>query len=416
MTPLHVVVIGGGFGGLTAARVLRKAHVNITLIDKTNHHVFQPLLYQVAVAALSRGDIATPLREIFRSQRNVRIIMDEVQAIDCEKRVVDLKEKRIGFDYLVLAPGSQPSYFGRQHWRQFAWSLKTLTDAIRIRDHIVYSFELAEGFASRSEARPYLTFVIVGGGPTGVELAGAIAEIAKYSIRPDFPSLKDEMISIVLIEANSRLLVDFPPELSQYAKLMLEQLGVKVQLNSRVTSLSDKLVRVGEQSIETANVIWAAGNEASPLLKTLKTKMDTMGRVHVEKDLSLPGYPSVFVIGDAACCPGEDGCPLPALAAVAMQQGRYVAEVIRNRTSREKRRGFRFHNRGIMATLGRARAVAVFKRWHITGLGAWVIWSVVHIFYLIGFDRVRVTMEWIWYYLTYKPGERLIETKSDTQT
>ena len=412
MTPLHVVVVGGGFGGLTAVRALKKAPVTITLIDKTNHHVFQPLLYQVAIATLSRGDIATPLREIFRSQHNVRIIMDEVVSVDCEHCVVELKEESIAFDHLILAPGSQPSYFGHQHWRQYSWHLKTLQDALRIRDHIVHSFETAERYVSRSNVKPYLTFVIVGGGPTGVELAGAIAEIAQYSIRPDFPALKNQKISIILLEANSRLLTDFPPELSEYAQMSLEQLGVDVRVNSRVTSLSEKVVKVDEQRIESANVIWAAGNEASPLLKTLGAKLDNMGRVHVQKDLSLSGHPSIFIIGDAACYPSNEGHSLPALAAVAIQQGRYVAHIIRNRIPHEKRESFRYHNRGQMATLGRARAIADLKGWRFTGFGAWLVWSAVHIFYLIGFDRVRVTTEWIWYYLTYKLSERLIETKS----
>lgn len=411
MKPLNVVVVGGGFGGLSFVRALKGAPVNITLVDVTNHHLFQPLLYQVAVAALSRGDIATPLREICRSQSNVRVVMDEVQKVDCEQCVLELTGEKIVFDSLILAPGSQPSYFGHPEWQQYAWSLKTLSDALHIRDRIVRAFEKADRLAPGPEVAPYLTFVIVGGGPTGVELAGAIAEIAQYSIRPDFPSLKDEKISIILVEMHARLLDDFSEELSQYAKMSLEQLGVEVQLNSQVTDISEQVVTVGTNRIESANVIWAAGNEASPLLQTLDAPLDPSGRVYVEKDLSLSGHPWVFIIGDAACCSDQDGHPLPALAAVAMQQGRYVANVVKNRTPFGQREDFHYHDRGKMATLGRARAVAELRGKNFSGLGAWLLWSVVHIFYLIGFDRVRVTMEWLWYYVTYKPGERLIEKK-----
>ncbi|GJL49026.1 MAG: NADH dehydrogenase [Nitrospirales bacterium] len=412
MKPLNVVVVGGGFGGLSVVRALRGASVHITLIDVTNHHVFQPLLYQVAVAALSRGNIATPLREICRAQSNVRIIMDEVISVDCDHHVVELTNERIIFDSIVLAPGSQPSYFGHPEWRQYAWSLKTLSDALRIRDRIVLAFEQADRLAPSPEVTPYLTFVIVGGGPTGVELAGAIAEIAQYSIRPDFPSLKDQKISIILVEMHTRLLDDFPEELSHYAKMSLEELGVEVQLGSQVTDISDKVVTVGTHRIESANVIWAAGNEASPLMKTLDAPLDPMGRVYVEKDLSLSWYPWVFIIGDAASCSSHNGHPLPALAAVAMQQGRYVANIITHRIPSEQREIFQYQDRGKMATLGRARAVAEIKGRKFSGLGAWLLWSVVHIFYLIGFDRVRVTIEWLWYYVTYKSSERLIEKKS----
>ena len=410
--PVKVVVVGGGFGGLSAIRSLKGESVSITLIDRTNHHLFQPLLYQVAVSALSRGHIATPLREIFRSQSNVRIIMEEVRAVDCEHHLVHLKDQSIRFDFLILAPGSQPSYFGRLDWHQHALSLKTLSDAIRIRDHILQSFEIAERLVPSDEARRYLTFAIVGGGPTGVELAGAIAEIAKHSIRPDFPGLNDEVISIVLIEANSRILKDFPPALSDYAKQSLERLGVEVQLNCRVTNLFERGVEFSNRFLETDNVIWAAGNEASPLLKTLGRDLDDLGRVQVEKDLSLAGQPSVFVIGDAALNTDEEGNPLPGLAAVAIQQGRYVGHVIRNRIPKKARKHFRYQDRGKMATLGRAKAVAEIKGCRLSGLFAWLVWCAVHVFYLIGFDRVRVIMEWIWYYLTFKPGEHLIQVTS----
>ncbi len=410
--PDKVVVVGGGFGGLAAVQSLKGAQVKITLIDKTNHHLFQPLLYQVAVAALSRGHIATPFREIFRSQKNVRIIMDEVRAVDCKHGIVHLKDESISYDYLILAPGAQPSYFGHSNWHQHALSLKTLTDAIRLRDHILQSFELADRLVPHSNAVPYLTFIIVGGGPTGVELAGAVGEIALRSIRPDFPALKDHKISIYLLEANSRILKDFPPRLSDYAKQSLESLGVEVHLNSRVTNLSEKGVEFDGRFIESANVIWAAGNEASPLLKTLGGQLDDLGRIQVERDMTLPGQPFVFVIGDAARFNDDEGHPLPGLATVAIQQGRYVAKIIKNQTTKKNREPYRYQERGQMATIGRAQAVAEIKGWHLCGLTAWILWSAVHVLYLIGFDRVRVIIEWLWYYVTYKPGEHLIQTTS----
>ena len=411
MSPPKVVIIGGGFGGLTTARGLRTSSLDITLIDKTNHHLFQPLLYQVAVAALSRGDIATPLREVFRGTHNIHIILDEVKNVACQEQVVQLTEGVIRFDYLVIAPGSHISLFGHQEWQKHVFGLKTLDDATHIRDQMVYSFEKAERFLSKEEAMPYLTFVIVGGGPTGVELAGAIAEIATNTMRPDFPQLQHIPVTIILIHAHSRILTGYPAHLAEQATQFLQEMGVTVYLNSRVTNITPMGVQAGETFFPAANILWAAGSSPSPLLKTLRIPLDEKGRVPVQPDLSVPGFPNIFVVGDCARCLDADGKPLPALAAVASQQGRYVANILRHTIPSDQRKPFHYLNLGEMATVGRAKAVANLRGWQFSGFFAWILWSAVHIFYLIGFDRVRVMSEWIWYYLTFKSGERIITFK-----
>ncbi len=405
----QVVIVGGGFGGLTAAQYLRNAPVNVVLIDRTNHHLFQPLLYQVATAALSPGDIASPLRTIFYRQQNVRILMNQVLAVDREKRVVRLTDTDVPYDYVILAPGSRHSYFGKEQWGRFAPGLKTLADALSIREHMLLSFEHAERVLKSQEAKKYLTFVIVGGGPTGVELAGAIAEIARASILPDFPLIQFSDIQILLIEAGGRILAGFDESLAAKAAGVLADLGVDVRLNTRVTEVNERGVSAGGRFIETANVIWAAGNEASPILQTLGTPLDQQGRALVEADLSIAGDASIFVIGDAARAIDASGQPLPALAPVAIQQGRYVANLIANRVSSGARPPFVYKDRGMLATIGKAHAVAQIGRLRTVGVLAWVLWSFVHIFFLIGFrNRLRVMFEWAWYYLTRKPGARLI--------
>lgn len=403
-----VVIIGGGFGGLTAARFLR--HTDVILIDRTNHHLFQPLLYQVAAAALPPGDIAWPLRTLFRSRQNVRVVMDHVVSIDRTTRTVCLEGgPPIGFDALIVAPGARHAYFGHEEWESFAPGLKTMSDAIRLRERLLRSFEEAERRRIATGIHPPLTFVIVGGGPTGVELAGALAEIGRKAMGPDFPSLQLDELSILLVEGGPRILPGFAPHLSAKASASLERMGITVKVNSMVSDVRADGVMIGNEWVPSTNVIWAAGNRASPLLKTLSAPQDASGRVKVQPDLSIPDDPWIFVIGDAAHCIGDGGTPLPGLAPVAMQQGRYLARIIEQDVAPDRRRPFVYKNRGTLATIGRAQAVAQFGPLHMSGVLAWLIWCFAHIFFLIGFrNRVRVISEWVWFYLTFKPGARLI--------
>jgi NADH dehydrogenase len=404
----RVVIIGGGFAGLSAAQSLR--HVEVVLIDRTNHHLFQPLLYQVATAALSSGDIAWPLRTIFRRSPWVSVVMDEVSAIDRAGRLVHLENSApIPFDVLIAAPGSRHAYFGHDSWEPFAPGLKTLTDAIRLREKMLIAFEDAARRRAASGVRERLTFVIVGGGPTGVELAGALAEIGRKAMGPDFPTLYLDDLVILLVEAGSRILPGFALDLSAKAASALEHMGVTVRLNSMVKEVRADGVMIGDEFISSTNVLWAAGNKASPLLASLGVPLDGAGRVKVQPDLTIPGDPWIFVLGDASHCVGQDGNPLPGLAPVAIQQGRYVGTILREDLAPADRRPFEYADRGILATIGRAQAVAQFGSFHLSGLMAWLLWCVVHIFFLIGFrNRARVMSEWMWYYLTFKPGARLI--------
>ncbi len=408
-----VVIVGGGFGGLAAARALQQVHDDIILIDRMNHHLFQPLLYQVATAALSPGDIAWPLRTLLRSQRNIRVMLDEVQAISRAERRVDLRDSEpLSYGSLILAPGSRHAYFGHREWEADAPGLKTLPDALELRERMLMAFEKAERLMGTPESRDELTFVIVGGGPTGVELAGALAEIGREAMAPDFQVLHETACRILLIEGGSRILEAFPPDVSRQAQRSLESLGVTVLLNHRVQEVTSQGVLAGSDFIRSAHVIWAAGNMASPILKSLDAPLDSSGRVIVRPDLSLAGDPWVFVIGDAAHCPTAEGKPLPGLAAVAMQQGRYVGDILNRRIPERNRMPFVYHDRGILATIGRAKAVAQFGAWSLSGVVAWLTWCFVHIFFLIGFrNRFRVMFEWMWYYITYKPGARLIYWK-----
>lgn len=408
MTGKQVVIIGGGFGGLTAARFLR--HADVTLIDRTNHHLFQPLLYQVATAALSPGDIAWPLRTLFRSQRNVRVMMDDVVSVDRAARMVRLRNSPpIAFDSLIVAPGSRHAYFGHDEWESFAPGLKTMTDAVQLREKMLLAFEHAERRRTSTGVLTQLTFVIVGGGPTGVELAGALAELGRKAMGPDFPSLRLEDLSILLVEAGPRILPGFDAELSAKTAAVLTRMGVMIKLRSPVSAVHADGVRVGQEWIPSTNVIWAAGNRASPLLNTLSAPQDSFGRIKVRSDLTIPDDPWIFVIGDAAHCLGHDEKPLPGVAPVAMQQGRYVADLIDRGIAPDRRTLFVYANRGMLATIGRAQAVAQFGSFHASGLFAWLLWCIVHIFFLIDFrNRFRVMSEWVWYYLTFKPGARLI--------
>lgn len=404
----RVIIIGGGFGGLTAARSIR--HADVTLIDRTNHHLFQPLLYQVATTALSPGDIAWPLRTLFRSQRNVRVMMDDVVSLDREARMVHLQNSSpIAFDILIVASGSRHAYFGHDEWESSAPGLKTMADAVQLREKMLLAFEDAERRRTSTGVQSQLTFVIVGGGPTGVELAGALAELGRKTMGPDFPSLRLEAFSIILLEAGPRILPGFDAELSVKAAAALTCMGVMIKLGSPVSAVHPHGVRVGQEWIPSTNVIWAAGNQASSLLNTLSAPQDSFGRIKVRPDLTIPEDPWIFVIGDAAHSVGHDGKPLPGVAPVAIQQGRYVANLIDQDIAPDQRPLFVYADRGMLATIGRAQAVAQFGALRASGLVPWLLWCVVHIFFLISFrSRLRVMSEWAWYYLTFKPGARLI--------
>jgi NADH dehydrogenase len=404
----QIVIIGGGFGGLTAAQSLRNAEV--VLIDRTNHHLFQPLLYQVATAALSAGDIAWPLRTIFRGQPHVHVTMDTVLSIDRAARVIRLQDTPpIVFDILIVAPGSRHSYFGHDAWEHSAPGLKTLADAVQLREKMLLAFEEAARRRTANNKQDGLTFVIVGGGPTGVELAGALAEIGRKAMGPDFPTLHLDDLAILLVEGGPRILPGFSPDLSARAAAALERMGVTVKLNSPVSDIRGDGVMIGNEFVRSANIMWAAGNRASPLLASLEVPRDRSGRIMVQPDLTIPGDPWIFVIGDAAHCVGPDGTPLPGLAPVAMQQGSYVATIIRKETPPEQRRPFVYADRGMLAAIGRAQAVAQIGPLRFSGLAAWLLWCLIHIFFLIGLrNRVRVMSEWMWYYLTFKPGARVI--------
>ena len=408
MSRKRVVIIGGGFGGLTVAQSLRDA--DVLLIDRTNHHLFQPLLYQVATCALSPGDIAWPLRTIFRRHPHVRVVMDEVLSIDGVAHLVRLRDSRpIAFDVLIVAPGARHSYFGHDAWEQSAPGLKTLADAVSLREKILLAFEEAERRRIAVGTGERLTFVIVGGGPTGVELAGSLAEIGRKAMGPDFPNLRLDELAVLLVEGGPRILPGFTPDLSAKAVAALERKGVTIKLNSPVSEIRADGLMIGSEFVRSTNVIWAAGNKASPLLASLAVPQDGSGRIKVQRDLTIPGDPWIFVIGDAAHCADAGGNPLPGVAPVAVQQGGYVAKLIREETAPEQRRPFAYRDQGMLATIGRAQAVAQMGRLRLSGLPAWLLWCVIHIFLLIEFrSRVRVMAEWTWYYLTFKPGAKII--------
>ncbi|BDQ02119.1 NAD(P)/FAD-dependent oxidoreductase [Ignavibacterium sp.] len=407
-----IVIIGAGFGGLTAAKNLAKTDFEITLIDKTNHHLFQPLLYQVATAALSPSDIAVPIRSLLSDYKNIKVILDEVLSIDKNNHIVKLRNSQLEFDYLIVAVGARHSYFGKNEWEKIAPGLKTLTDALVIREKIIEALELAEKETNPELMKKCLTFVIVGGGPTGVELAGAIAEIAKETMIKDYKNFKPEDTKVILIEAADRVLPSFDRKLSEQAKEDLEKMGVEVKLNTKVENISEDGVLTNQGFIKSNTIIWAAGNQASPLLSSINVETDRAGRVIVNKDCSIPGNPEIFVIGDAAHFEEENGKVLPGVAQVAIQQGRFVAEIIKNEIPPEKRPVFKYKDKGTMATIGKAKAVAEIKGLKLSGVIAWLAWSIVHIFFLIGFrNRFRVMIEWIWYYITKRHGTRLIVGK-----
>ena len=407
----NVVVIGGGFGGLAVTRELAKMPVHVTLVDRSNHHLFQPLLYQVAMAGLSPGEIAVPIRSVLRHQENARVLLAEVTHVDLEARQVHTQQtKPLPYDYLVIAVGARNSYFGNDTWAHAAPGLKDLDDAIEIRRRVLLAFESAELEADPSLQQRYLTFVVIGGGPTGVELAGSIAELATFALARDFRSIDSDRTRVVLVEGGARILSGFAPELSAHARQSLIDMGVEVRSGLKVTAIDAGGVSCGEERIEAATVLWAAGVEASPLCKKLGLVVDGQGRAKVEPDCSLPRLPEVFVIGDAACfVPEGASSPLPGVSPVAMQQGRFVARQITRSLKGEARERFEYVDKGSMATIGRRRAVAQLGKLRLSGFLAWLAWLFVHIFYLIDFrNRLVVLLDWTFAYFAYRRGSRLI--------
>lgn len=412
-----VIVVGGGFGGISAVKALAHTDIEVTLIDKKNYHLFQPLLYQVAMAALSPAEIAYPLRAMLGKIPNVRILLGEVSGIDKEKKEITTKDDQsLSYDYLILACGSTYTYFNSPQWEPLAPGLKTITQATEIRRRVFLAFERAEKSQDPAAQRAELTFVVVGGGPTGVELAGALGEITRYTLTKEFRNIEPSQTRIILIEAGKRILSTMTPALSVEASRELEELGVQVWTNSKVSNITEKGIQVGSEFIESSTILWAAGVGANPLNKILGTELDRQGRVIVERDCSVPNHPEIFVIGDQAHHPwGPNQEPLPGLAPVAMQQGRFVARIIKKDfKSEEKRPLFQYVDKGQMATIGRSRAVAMYKGINFHGFIAWLAWLLVHIYYLIGFkNRVFVLMSWGWTYLSYRRGARLIIEKSN---
>ncbi|MGA7838666.1 MAG: NAD(P)/FAD-dependent oxidoreductase [Ignavibacteriaceae bacterium] len=413
MNKHKVVIIGGGFGGLHVALELRDSRYEVTLIDKTNYHLFQPLLYQVATAALSPADIAVPIRSIFSRNKNIKVLMDEAISIDRTNKKVILQDGELEFDSLIISTGSSHSYFGNDTWEKYAPGLKTLSDGLLIREKILKSLEQAEKESDVNKRKKYLTFVIVGGGPTGVEMAGAIAEIAKTSLMRDFRNINAQETKIILIEALHRILSTYQEELSFKAQKALEKMEVELKLNTKVIDITSEGVKTVREFLETTNVIWAAGNTVSPIVKSLNIETDRAGRAMVNADLSINGDPNIFVIGDAALVIDDDGRPVPGVAQGAIQAGKYVGKLIRNKIPKSERNKFVYVDKGNMASIGRAKAVAEIKKMKLSGFIAWVFWCFIHIFFLIGFrNRFRVMLEWMWYYITFKRGIRLIVGKS----
>jgi NADH dehydrogenase len=408
----RVVIVGAGFGGLEAAKALARAAVRVTLIDRMNHHCFQPLLYQVATGTLSPADIAWPVRSIFSRQRNTESLMAEVTGVDVSARAVVLTAgRRIAYDYLILATGATHSYFGHDAWSRAAPGLKRIEHATDIRRRLLLAFERAELEDDEAERRRLMTFVVVGGGPTGVEMAGAIADMARLTLARDFRRIDPRHARIVLVEAGSRLLTAFPETLAGYAGRALQSMGVEVRTSAQVVDLDAHGVSMaGGNRIETATVVWAAGVTASPAATWIPAAADRAGRIRVEPDLSVPGHPEIFAIGDTALAIEPTGTPAPGLAPAAKQMGRYVGRLIAARVrSRTASAPFRYRHLGDLATIGRKRAVVSFGRLRLTGFVAWVFWSAAHIYFLIGVrNRVVVALNWIWEYVTLQRGARLI--------
>jgi NADH dehydrogenase len=405
----HVVIVGAGFGGLEAAKKLACEKVRVTVIDRTNYHLFQPLLYQVATAALSPADIAAPIRHVLRKCKNMEVILAEVTSVNVQLRKLQLVDGEIDYDFLILATGARHSYFGHPEWEKLAPGLKSLEDAVEIRRRILLAFEYAEKISDEAARRAAMTFVIIGGGPTGVEMAGAIAEIARYTLANDFRHIDPSQARVVLIEGEPRVLAAFPEDLRISAMKQLADLKVEVRAGVHATNLTEAGLNVGEEFIPCRVKIWAAGNTASSIGHTLGTPIDRVGRVIVNNDLTIPGHPEVQVIGDLANFSHQTGDPLPGVSAVAMQQGRHAAGNIVARIGGGGPQRFWYWDKGSMATIGRNKAVADLNVVHLSGLPAWLAWLFVHIIFLVGFrNRVAVLFQWAWAYFTFNKGARLI--------
>ncbi len=406
----HIVIIGAGFGGLSAALRLAGADADVTVIDRRNYHLFQPLLYQVATAGLSPAQIASPIRAILRRAANVRVVLGKVNGIDKQRRIVMVEDSEVAYDQLVVATGARHSYFGHDDWEGVAPGLKKIDDVTGIRRRILTAFEQAEHTTDAQARRRFLTFVVIGGGPTGVEMAGAIAELAHVALRHDFRAINPGDARIVLVESGSRVLSAFPPMLSEAARGSLERLQVEVRVGRPVTRCDAMGVTIGEEPLEAATIVWAAGVMASAAAQWLDVEKDRVGRVMVGPDLTVPSHPEIFVIGDTAHVFGADGRPLPGLAPVAKQQGAYVAQVLRARLGgRAVPAPFRYRNWGTMATIGRRAAVADFGWLRLDGTLAWLLWGLIHVSLLIGFrNRLVVILDWLWSYITFQSGARLI--------
>lgn len=410
----HVVIVGGGFGGLTLAKALRHAPVQVTLLDRTNHHLFQPLLYQVATAGLSPADIASPIRSILRGQRNTRVLMEDVISVDIKDKYIKAQNDLIPYDYLVLAMGAQTSYFGHEAtWGAHAIGLKNLEDALQIRRQVLQAFEQAEYETDPEKRKTLLTFVVIGGGPTGVELAGALCELSRHVLARDFRLLDPTQARVVLIEAGPRILPSFHEKLSMEAQKRLQKLGCEVLINTKVSDVTESGVHMGNQFLASTCILWGAGVKATPLSSSLGLPVDKAGRLLVEPDLTLPGCPYVFAIGDTCAFLHQTGQPLPGTSPVAMQQARTVAKSIVNMIRNKPRIKFHFFDKGSMATIGRGTAIAETGKLRLKGFVAWLAWLLVHIFFLIGFrNRFLVLFQWAWSYLTYQRGARLITNQA----
>jgi NADH:ubiquinone reductase (H+-translocating) len=412
-----VVIVGAGFAGLSAAQALSRASVDVVIIDRQNHHLFQPLLYQVATAGLSPADIASPIRSILRSQANAAVVLDEVTGVDLDGRAVLMADRRMAYDTLILATGASHAYFGRDEWAAVAPGLKTIDDATALRRKILIAFERAETEPNADERRHLQTFVVIGGGPTGVEMAGAIAELAKRTMAADFRHIDPRRTRVVLIEGGQQLLAAFDPTLSEKARKALGKIGVDVRLGRPVTGCDSDGVSFGDTRIDSRTIVWAAGVQASPAGQWLGAETDRAGRVKVAADLTLAGHPEVFVIGDTAHALKDDGKPLPGIAPVAKQQGQDAAKRVIARLSGGSLPDFRYRDSGSMATIGRKSAVAHIGRLRLSGFLAWLIWCVAHVYFLIGFrNRFIVAASWMWNYVTFQRGARLITGLRDPQS
>lgn len=405
----RVVIIGAGFGGLEAAKKLAREDVKLTVIDRTNYHLFQPLLYQVATAALSPADIAAPVRGVLSQCKNVEVVLAEVQSIDVNAKKVKLTDGEVDYDYLIVATGARHSYFGHPEWEKLAPGLKSLEDAVEVRRRILMAFEFAERASDEAARKAAMTFVIIGGGPTGVEMAGAIAEIARYTLARDFRHIDPSQARVILVEGESKVLASYPEDLRDSAMKQLADLGVEVRTGIHATNLSEQGLQVGDEFIPCRVKIWAAGNTASFVGKSLGVPVDRVGRVMINNDLTIPNHPEVQVIGDLANFPHQTGQPLPGVSPVAMQQGRHAARNILMMIGGDEPQRFWYFNKGSMATIGRNKAVADLKLVHLTGIPAWLAWLFIHVIFLVGFrNRLAVLFQWAWAYFSFNKGARLI--------